>query len=391
MNITVAGIGYVGLSNAVLLSQYYNVTAYDIDKAKVNKVNNRISPIEDIEIEAFFQKKSLNLKAVSDASLAFNSAEFIIIATPTDYDTENNFFNTSSIENVLKDIENKNPNAIVIIKSTVPVGYTKSIRKRFLKNKIIFSPEFLREGKALYDNLYPSRIIMGDHSQEAKTFAEMLLKASAKDKIDILYMDSTEAEAVKLFSNTYLAMRVAYFNELDSYAEIHNLDSKCIIKGVGLDPRIGSHYNNPSFGYGGYCLPKDTKQLKANYEDVPNSLIGAIVEANSTRKDFIADQIIARKPKLVGVYRLIMKSGSDNFRASSIQGIMKRIKAKGIEVVVFEPVLSSENQKHFFNSKVINDLSKFKKMCDVIVANRLTNEILDVKKKVYTRDIFNSD
>jgi len=391
MNITVAGIGYVGLSNAVLLSQYYNVTAYDIDKAKVNKVNNRISPIEDIEIEAFFQKKSLNLKAVSDASLAFNSAEFIIIATPTDYDTENNFFNTSSIENVLKDIENKNPNAIVIIKSTVPVGYTKSIRKRFLKNKIIFSPEFLREGKALYDNLYPSRIIMGDHSQEAKTFAEMLLKASAKDKIDILYMDSTEAEAVKLFSNTYLAMRVAYFNELDSYAEIHNLDSKCIIKGVGLDPRIGSHYNNPSFGYGGYCLPKDTKQLKANYDNVPNNLIGAIVEANSTRKDFIADQIISRKPKLVGVYRLIMKSGSDNFRASSIQGIMKRIKAKGIEVVVYEPVLSSQKQKNFFNSKIINDLSKFKKMSDVIVANRLTNEILDVKKKVYTRDIFNSD
>jgi len=391
MNITVAGIGYVGLSNAVLLSQYYNVIAYDIDKAKVNKVNNRISPIEDIEIEAFFQKKSLNLKAVSDASLAFNSAEFIIIATPTDYDTENNFFNTSSIENVLKDIENKNPNAIVIIKSTVPVGYTKSIRKRFLKNKIIFSPEFLREGKALYDNLYPSRIIMGDHSQEAKTFAEMLLKASAKDKIDILYMDSTEAEAVKLFSNTYLAMRVAYFNELDSYAEIHNLDSKCIIKGVGLDPRIGSHYNNPSFGYGGYCLPKDTKQLKANYDNVPNNLIGAIVEANSTRKDFIADQIISRKPKLVGVYRLIMKSGSDNFRASSIQGIMKRIKAKGIEVVVYEPVLSSQKQKNFFNSKIINDLSKFKKMSDVIVANRLTNEILDVKKKVYTRDIFNSD
>jgi len=391
MNITVAGIGYVGLSNAVLLSQYYNVIAYDIDKAKVNKVNNRISPIEDIEIEAFFQKKSLNLKAVSDASLAFNSAEFIIIATPTDYDTENNFFNTSSIENVLKDIENKNPNAIVIIKSTVPVGYTKSIRKRFLKNKIIFSPEFLREGKALYDNLYPSRIIMGDHSQEAKTFAEMLLKASAKDKIDILYMDSTEAEAVKLFSNTYLAMRVAYFNELDSYAEIHNLDSKCIIEGVGLDPRIGSHYNNPSFGYGGYCLPKDTKQLKANYDNVPNNLIGAIVEANSTRKDFIADQIISRKPKLVGVYRLIMKSGSDNFRASSIQGIMKRIKAKGIEVVVYEPVLSSQKQKNFFNSKIINDLSKFKKMSDVIVANRLTNEILDVKKKVYTRDIFNSD
>ena len=390
MNITVAGIGYVGLSNAVLLSQFYNVIAYDIDNEKVDSVNNRISPIEDSEIEAFFKQKSLNLKAVSDSSLAFNSAEFIIIATPTDYDTESNFFNTSSIENVLKDIQNNNPNATVIIKSTVPVGYTKDIKKRFL-NKIIFSPEFLREGKALYDNLYPSRIIMGDNSNEAKTFAEMLLHASAKDQVDILYMDSTEAEAVKLFSNTYLAMRVAYFNELDSYAEIHNLDSKCIIKGVGLDPRIGNHYNNPSFGYGGYCLPKDTKQLKANYKDVPNNLIGAIVEANSTRKDFIADQIIAQKPKLVGVYRLIMKSGSDNFRASSIQGIMKRIKAKGIEVVVYEPVLSAEKQKHFFNSKVINDLSKFKEICDVIVTNRLTNEILDVKEKVYTRDIFNSD
>jgi len=390
MNIAVAGIGYVGLSNAVLLSQFYNVIAYDIDNEKVDSVNNRISPIEDSEIEAFFKQKSLNLKAVSDSSLAFNSAEFIIIATPTDYDAESNFFNTSSIENVLKDIQNNNPNATVIIKSTVPVGYTKDIKKRFL-NKIIFSPEFLREGKALYDNLYPSRIIMGDNSNEAKTFAEMLLHASAKDQVDILYMDSTEAEAVKLFSNTYLAMRVAYFNELDSYAEIHNLDSKCIIKGVGLDPRIGSHYNNPSFGYGGYCLPKDTKQLKANYKDVPNNLIGAIVEANSTRKDFIADQIIAQKPKLVGVYRLIMKSGSDNFRASSIQGIMKRIKAKGIEVVVYEPVLSAEKQKHFFNSKVINDLSKFKEICDVIVTNRLTNEILDVKEKVYTRDIFNSD
>jgi len=391
MNIAVAGIGYVGLSNAVLLSQFYNVIAYDIDNEKVDSVNNRISPIEDSEIEAFFKQKSLNLKAVSDSSLAFNSAEFIIIATPTDYDTESNFFNTSSIENVLKDIQNNNPNAIVIIKSTVPVGYTKVIKKRFVNNKIIFSPEFLREGKALYDNLYPSRIIMGDNSNEAKTFAEMLFHASAKDQVDILYMDSTEAEAVKLFSNTYLAMRVAYFNELDSYAEIHNLDSKCIIKGVGLDPRIGSHYNNPSFGYGGYCLPKDTKQLKANYKDVPNNLIGAIVEANSTRKDFIADQIIAQKPKLVGVYRLIMKSGSDNFRASSIQGIMKRIKAKGIEVVVYEPVLSAEKQKHFFNSKVINDLSKFKEICDVIVTNRLTNEILDVKEKVYTRDIFNSD
>jgi len=391
MNIAVAGIGYVGLSNAVLLSQFHNVIAYDIDKEKINNVNNRISPIEDSEIEVFFKQKSLNLKAVSDSSLAFNSAEFIIIATPTDYDTENNFFNTDSIEKVMEDIEGINSNATVIIKSTVPVGYTRSIKKRFIKNKIIFSPEFLREGKALYDNLYPSRIIMGDKTQEAKKFAEMLLHASAKDQVDILYMDSTEAEAVKLFSNTYLAMRVAYFNELDSYAEIHNLDSKCIIKGVGLDPRIGSHYNNPSFGYGGYCLPKDTKQLKANYEDVPNNLIGAIVEANSTRKDFIADQIIARKPKLVGIYRLIMKSGSDNFRASSIQGIMKRIKAKGIEVVVFEPVLSSEKHKHFFNSKVINDLKIFKEMCDVIVANRFTDEILDVKEKVYTRDIFNSD
>jgi len=391
MNIAVAGIGYVGLSNAVLLSQLHNVIAYDIDKEKVDKVNSRISPIEDSEIEAFFNQKSLNLKAVSDSSLAFNSAEFIIIATPTDYDTENNFFNTDSIEKVMQDIEDINSNATVIIKSTVPVGYTRSISQRFVKNKIIFSPEFLREGNALYDNLYPSRIIMGDNSQEAETFAEMLLHASAKDQVDILYMDSTEAEAVKLFSNTYLAMRVAYFNELDSYAEIHNLDSKSIIKGVGLDPRIGSHYNNPSFGYGGYCLPKDTKQLKANYENVPNNLIGAIVEANSTRKDFIADQIIARKPKLVGVYRLIMKSGSDNFRASSIQGIMKRIKAKGIEVVVYEPVLSSEKQKHFFHSKVINDLGKFKKICDVIVANRLTNEILDVEQKVYTRDIFNSD
>jgi len=391
MNIAVAGIGYVGLSNAVLLSQFHNVIAYDIDKEKVNKVNSRISPIEDSEVEAFFKQKSLNLQAVSDSSLAFNSAEFIIIATPTDYDTENNFFNTDSIEKVMQDIEDTNSNATVIIKSTVPVGYTRSISQRFVKNKIIFSPEFLREGNALYDNLYPSRIIMGENSHEAKTFAEMLLHASAKDQVDILFMDSTEAEAVKLFSNTYLAMRVAYFNELDSYAEMHNLDSKCIIKGVGLDPRIGSHYNNPSFGYGGYCLPKDTKQLKANYENVPNNLIGAIVDANSTRKDFIADQILARKPKLVGVYRLIMKSGSDNFRASSIQGIMKRIKAKGIEVVVYEPVLSSKKQKNFFNSKVIDDLGEFKKMCDVIVANRLTNEILDVQQKVYTRDIFNSD
>jgi len=391
MNISVAGIGYVGLSNAVLLSQFHNVIAYDIDKEKVDKVNNRISPIEDREIEAFFKQKSLNLKAVSDSSLAFNTAEFIIIATPTDYDTENNFFNTDSIEKVMQDIEDISSNATVIIKSTVPVGYTKLIRKKFVNNKIIFSPEFLREGKALYDNLHPSRIILGDDSEEAKTFAEMLLHASAEEKVDILYMNSTEAEAVKLFSNTYLAMRVAYFNELDSYAELHDLDTKSIIEGVGLDPRIGNHYNNPSFGYGGYCLPKDTKQLRANYQDVPNNLINAIVSANSTRKDFISDQILSRQPKLVGIYRLIMKSGSDNFRASSIQGIMKRIKSKGVEVIVYEPVLSLEKEGHFFNSKVINNLDDFKKRCDVIVANRLTDEILDVKHKVYTRDIFNSD
>jgi len=391
MNISVAGIGYVGLSNAVLLSQFHNVIAYDIDKEKVDKVNNRISPIEDREIEAFFKQKSLNLKAVSDSSLAFNTAEFIIIATPTDYDTENNFFNTDSIEKVMQDIEDISSNATVIIKSTVPVGYTKIIRKKFVNNKIIFSPEFLREGKALYDNLHPSRIILGDDSEEAKTFAEMLLHASAEEKVDILYMNSTEAEAVKLFSNTYLAMRVAYFNELDSYAELHDLDTKSIIEGVGLDPRIGNHYNNPSFGYGGYCLPKDTKQLRANYQDVPNNLINAIVSANSTRKDFISDQILSRQPKLVGIYRLIMKSGSDNFRASSIQGIMKRIKSKGVEVIVYEPVLSLKKEGHFFNSKVINNLDDFKKRCDVIVANRLTDEILDVKHKVYTRDIFNSD
>jgi len=343
------------------------------------------------KLKLFLSKKTLNLKAVSDSSLAFNTAEFIIIATPTDYDTENNFFNTDSIEKVMQDIEDISSNATVIIKSTVPVGYTKIIRKKFVNNKIIFSPEFLREGKALYDNLHPSRIILGDDSEEAKTFAEMLLHASAEEKVDILYMNSTEAEAVKLFSNTYLAMRVAYFNELDSYAELHDLDTKSIIEGVGLDPRIGNHYNNPSFGYGGYCLPKDTKQLRANYQDVPNNLINAIVSANSTRKDFISDQILSRKPKLVGIYRLIMKSGSDNFRASSIQGIMKRIKSKGVEVVVYEPVLSLEKEGHFFNSKVINNLDDFKKRCDVIVVNRLTDEILDVKHKVYTRDIFNSD
>jgi len=391
MNITVAGIGYVGLSNAVLLSQDNNVIAFDIDESKVDKVNKRISPIEDFEIEEFFSKKKLNLEATTDTSKAFSFSKYIIIATPTDYDTENNFFNTSSIEKVLEDIERLNPNSIVVIKSTVPVGYTKNLKKRFKKNKIIFSPEFLREGKALYDNLYPSRIILGDYSDDARNFAELISNAALKEDTEILFMESTEAEAVKLFSNTYLAMRVAYFNELDSYAEIHNLSSKSIIEGVGLDPRIGSHYNNPSFGYGGYCLPKDTKQLRANYEYVPNNIIGAIVAANSTRKDFISDQILSRNPKLVGIYRLIMKAGSDNFRASSIQGIMKRIKAKGIEVVVYEPVLSIDNQKHFYNSEVIDNLTVFKEMCDVIVANRLTDEISDVKSKVYTRDIFNSD
>ena len=391
MNISIAGIGYVGLSNAVLLSQFNNVVAYDIDKEKINKVNNRVSPIEDREVEAFFKEKSLNLKATSDPIIAFSNAKFIIVATPTDYDTKNNFFNTSSIEKVLKDIENCNSDATVIIKSTVPVGYTSDLKKQFTRNKIIFSPEFLREGRALYDNLYPSRIIMGDDSKEAKEFAHLLSSSAQKKDIDILYMGSTEAEAVKLFSNTYLAMRVAYFNELDSYAELHNLDSKFIITGVCLDPRIGSHYNNPSFGYGGYCLPKDTKQLRANYEDVPNNIIEAIVSANSTRKDFISDQILSLKPKLVGIYRLIMKSGSDNYRASSIQGIMKRIKAKGVEVVVYEPVLTEKKQNAFFNSKVIDDLKSFKEMCDVIVANRITEEIGDIKEKVYTRDIFNSD
>jgi len=391
MNIAIAGIGYVGLSNAVLLSQFNNVMAYDINKEKINKVNNRVSPIEDREVEAFFKEKSLNLKATSDPIIAFSNAKFIIVATPTDYDTKNNFFNTSSIEKVLKDIENCNSDATVIIKSTVPVGYTSDLKKQFTRNKIIFSPEFLREGRALYDNLYPSRIIMGDDSKEAKEFAHLLSSSAQKKDIDILYMGSTEAEAVKLFSNTYLAMRVAYFNELDSYAELHNLDSKFIITGVCLDPRIGSHYNNPSFGYGGYCLPKDAKQLRANYEDVTNNIIEAIVSANSTRKDFISDQILSLKPKLVGIYRLIMKSGSDNYRASSIQGIMKRIKAKGVEVVVYEPVLTEKKQNAFFNSKVIDDLKSFKEMCDVIVANRITEEIGDIKEKVYTRDIFNSD
>jgi len=391
MNIAVAGIGYVGLSNAVLLAQTNTVIAYDIDSEKVKKVNNRISPIEDAEIEVFFKEKKLNLFATTKPSKAFKSAEFIIVATPTDYDTETNYFNTQTIEFVITEIQAINPSAVIIIKSTVPVGYTQALRKKFTKNKIIFSPEFLREGKALYDNLYPSRIIIGDDSEDAKEFANLLSSSCQKKDVSILFMGSTEAEAVKLFSNTYLAMRVAYFNELDSYSEIHGLDSKCIINGVGLDPRIGTHYNNPSFGYGGYCLPKDTKQLRANYKDVPNNIINAIVDANSTRKDYISDQILKKDPKTVGIYRLVMKKDSDNFRSSSIQGIMKRIKAKGVNVVVYEPVLSVNGQSHFFNSEVVENLEEFKEKSDVIVTNRMVKELIDCKDKVYTRDLFNKD